>query len=109
MQNSIEHIQLEGELVAAAMAPHAARIASLASEGARRFVLHMRDVTFVDSTALGLLIKTHKHLREVGAEMVLAEPSRFFRTTVATLGIDQLLTIRSSVDEAVAHLDSLPR
>lgn len=85
------------------MAPHAERIVSLNADGACRFVLHMRDVIFIDSTALGLLIKTHRHLRNAGAEMVLAEPSKFFRTTVATLGIDQVLTIRSSIDEAVAH------
>ncbi|MHC4451558.1 MAG: hypothetical protein ACYS0E_15725, partial [Planctomycetota bacterium] len=36
-------------------------------------------------------------------ELVLSEPSKFFETTVATLGIDQIFKIYTNDEEAVKH------
>ena len=72
-------------------------------EGCTHLVFNFRLLTFVDSSALGHLIKTAKRLKDLGGELVLSEPSKFLQTTIKTLGIDQILRVFPSDEEAVTY------
>jgi len=78
-------------------------IDQLVQKGRTRLVFNLKGLKFINSSALGYLIKTHKNLREYDGELVLSEPSKFFETTVATLGIDQIFKIYTTDEEAVKH------
>lgn len=71
--------------------------------GARHVVFNLRELKFINSSALGYLIKTAKRLKGMDGELVLSEPSQFFETTVRTLGIDQIFRMFPSDGEAVKH------
>jgi len=67
------------------------------------FVMNVRLLTFINSTALGYLIRTSKRLKEAGGEMVLAQPSKFVRRTLVTLGLDQAFPVFESDADALLH------
>ncbi|MHC4849280.1 MAG: STAS domain-containing protein [Planctomycetota bacterium] len=78
-------------------------IDQLIQKGRTLLVFNLKGLKFINSSALGYLIKTHKSLREYDGELVLSEPSKFFETTIATLGIDQIFKIYTNDEEAVKH------
>jgi anti-sigma B factor antagonist len=79
------------------------KIEALIETGCRRLVFNLRLLKFINSTALGYFIKTAKRLKELDGELVLAEPSKFFQTTIKTLGIDQVFRIYPNDQEAVKY------
>ena len=78
-------------------------IDTLIQKGSLRLVFNLRLLKFINSSALGYLIKTAKRLRELDGELVLSEPSKFFQTTIKTLGIDQIFKIFPKDEEAVKY------
>lgn len=68
--------------------------------GARRIVIDMSDVEFVDSTALGLLIEARSQVG--GDALLLAAPGTETLRTLQVSGLDRHLPVHDSVDEALA-------
>ncbi len=64
----------------------------------------MRLVKFVNSTALGGIIKIHKLCKAEGGALVVAKPSSFVRDVIGKVGIDQLVPVFGEEEEAVKHL-----
>jgi anti-sigma B factor antagonist len=68
-------------------------------------VVDLRQVTFLDSTGLGILVGDHKRLRDRGGSLqVVCGPglvSRVFRLT----GVDRTVPVRRTVEDAVRALD----
>jgi len=79
------------------------KIDALIQTGCNRLVFNLRLLKFINSSALGYLIKTHKRLKELDGELVLSEPSKFFQTTIKTLGIDQIFKVFTKDEEAVKY------
>jgi anti-sigma B factor antagonist len=65
-------------------------------DGAGRVVADLGDVTFVDSTVLGAFIEAARR-----GDLVLAAPGAEPRRALEISGLDQVLTLADSVDEAV--------
>jgi anti-sigma B factor antagonist len=80
------------------------KLDALIQTGSRRLVFNLRLLKFINSSALGYLIKTAKRLKELDGELVLSEPSKFFQSTIATLGVDQIFRIFPADEEAVKYL-----
>jgi len=76
---------------------------TLIEDGASRFVFNLGALDFIDSSAIGYLIKTRKLLMEQKGEFVISEPSKFFRTTVSALGIDHIIKIFPDDEAALAY------
>ena len=79
------------------------KLDALIEKGVAKLVFNLHLLKFINSSALGYLIKTHKRLRELDGELVLSEPSKFFQTTITTLGIDQIFKIFPTDEEAVKY------
>jgi anti-anti-sigma factor len=79
------------------------RIDRMIEGGDHRFVFDLRLLKFINSAALGYLIKTSKRLASHGGEMVLARPSKFIQKTLTTLGLDDVFRIFESVEAGVKH------
>lgn len=79
------------------------RMDRMIGAGNHLFVMNVRLLTFINSTALGYLIRTSKRLKELGGELVLAEPSKFVRRTLVTLGLDQAFPVYESNADALVH------
>jgi len=74
-------------------------------EGTHRIVLNMRLVKFVNSTALGAMIKARKGARQAGGDLVISQPSAAVREAMESLGLDRLFSIHDDDEAACAALD----
>jgi anti-anti-sigma factor len=79
------------------------RIDRMIALGDTRMVLDLHLLKFINSAALGYLIKTHKAVAAKGGELVLARPSKFLKKTLVTLGLDGVFKAFDSVENAIGH------
>lgn len=67
-------------------------------------VLNLRLVKFINSTALGAIIKASKMCKADEGELVLCAASSFVKDIVTKLGIDQMVPLFDDEDTAVRHV-----
>jgi len=80
------------------------RIDRMVEQGDVLLVLDLYLLKFINSAALGYLIKMSKAVRARGGEVVLARPSKFIKKTLVTLGLDDVFSVFDTVEHAVSHL-----
>jgi anti-anti-sigma factor len=84
-------------------------VETLVERGVNHLVLDMRLVRFINSTALGAVIKAHKRCRAEGGDLVVSQPSPFVRDVISKVGIDKLVTMYDTEQEAtkaiIKHLN----
>lgn len=66
-------------------------VEALLGDGTTNLILNLRLVKFINSTALGAIIKAFKRCKAEGGQLVLSHPSPFARDVIRKLGIDQLV------------------
>ena len=74
--------------------------------GATRVVVDLSETTFLDSTALGVLIGAVKRLRSRDGSLVIVNTDTNIAKTFEITGLDQIFTILESRDAAVDALDA---
>jgi anti-sigma B factor antagonist len=72
-----------------------------AANGAKRVIVDLSEVEFIDSTALGVLIEARTNLRDRQG-FVLAGPGLETRRALEISGLDRHFAVHDSVDEALA-------
>ncbi len=80
-----------------------ARLLGAVEQGHDAIVLDLRGTTFLDSTALGVIIAATKALQPVGGHLVLVNDRASIAKTLAITGLDRLLAVEGRVDHAVAR------
>jgi len=70
-------------------------------DGRSAVVLDLRGTTFLDSTALGVIIAAMKALRIRSGRLVLVNDRMSITKTLAITGLDHLLTVEAAVADAV--------
>ena len=69
------------------------QLAQLVDDGVR-IVVDLADVSFVDSTALSVLVSALKRLRQADGDLTLASPTPSVRRVFEITGLTRLFTIR---------------
>jgi len=77
---------------------------ALIQSGVLYAILNLRLVKFINSTAIGAIIKANKRFRAEGGELVVGQPSPFCRDVLTKLGIDKLVPMYSTFEEAQGGL-----
>lgn len=72
----------------------------------RMIVLDLQQVSFMDSSGLGLVADLARACRETKGVVYVVDASDIVKTTLAACGLDQYVTLVASDDEA---LSGLPR
>ncbi len=72
----------------------------VADGGARQVVLDFAEVTFMDSSGLGLLVVWLKALRDRGGRLCLAAVQQPVRDVLTLSAVDQAIAVYDSVDAA---------
>lgn len=72
-----------------------------------KVVINLGQMSFINSTALGALIRAQKRLNQYGGDLALAEPSAFASGVFKTLGIDRKIKTFKSEAEAVEYMKSV--
>ncbi len=70
----------------------------------RTVVIDLSGSTFVDSTALGVIIAGMKALAPIGGRLALVNTSRPIGKTLAITGLDRSIAVGDSVESAVRAL-----
>jgi len=73
--------------------------------GRARIVVDLTDTTFLDSTALGVLIGAVKRLRSRDGALAIVNVDENIAKTFEITGLDQIFTIVSTREEAVDAVD----
>src|SRR6201996_1640985 len=79
------------------------RVKTLLVEDRKKIVLNMSDVTYIDSSGLGMLVGLHVSARGQGAEMHLSNLGEKFQDV---LQLTRLLTVFSAYDTEAAAISA---
>lgn len=79
-------------------------IDALIASGVNRVALNLRLVKFINSTALGAIIKASKILAANGGKLVIARPSVFCKDIMEKVGLDRVVPMFDTDEAAGAAL-----
>ncbi len=94
-----------GEFDAFNLENFSAKIDILIETGFEKLGFNLRLLTFINSAALGYLIRTKKLIEERGGNLVLIQPSKFVKKTLLTLGLDELFKIFENDVDAIRYFN----
>ena len=97
-------IALEGEVDAMSAPQLGKRILGLAEEGKTGVIVDMSEVSFMDSTGIGVLLNSLRQLTSKGAQLVLVCPTERMLRPFRITGLIGRLPICQSREEALAAL-----
>jgi anti-anti-sigma factor len=69
-------------------------------QGARHVRLHLREVTYISSAGIRVLLQVHKQLKAIEGTFAVAEPSEAVKTILELAGLAELLVERVAAGEA---------
>lgn len=104
--DDIAILEFRGELDAFNLAPLATAIDKVLERGEVKLLFNLKRLAFINSSGLGYLLKARKKAQAAGGDVVLVEPSKFLRKVMATLGLDRLVMMFETEDEALAHFEA---
>ena len=68
-------------------------------------VFDMHGTDFLNSTGLGYIVNIGKTLSEQGRRLALARPTGPVERLIRMVGLDQMLPLHRTVEDAVAYVD----
>lgn len=68
--------------------------------GVNQIVLNLRLVKFINSTALGAIIKANKALMNEGGRLTISRPSSFCKDIIEKVGLDRVVPVFGSDEDA---------
>jgi anti-sigma B factor antagonist len=77
------------------------KINELIDKGQFNLAMDFGDVDFLSSSGLRILVTTRKKLREMGGDIVIANPSQHAADSLEISGLDKLFTSYTSREEAI--------
>ena len=95
-------VVVAGELDMATCEEMRGVLEDLYDNGARRFAIDLTEVSFMDSTAIGVLIAEYHRAEE---PLIVAVASREVKRILRITGLDTVFTMCANQDEALAALD----
>ena len=97
-------VDLQGELDLSCAERAAQALDSLtdANRGARRVILRMDRVTFIDSSGIGMVFGRHRRLVARGVALAIAGAGARVSRTLDLLGVSELIPVYASLDRALS-------
>jgi len=96
-------VHVSGEVDMAAEAPLRRRIGEAMADEPSAVVLDLTGVTFFASAGLHILVDLQHDATARGVSLHVVADSRIVLRPMAITGVDQLVTVVASVDQALAH------
>lgn len=78
-------------------------VSAALSAGHKRVLLDFGQVTFIDSSGLAVLVRAHRQAEATEARFAVVRPTPQTRKLITVLGLDQLLSVYDSPDEALVE------
>ena len=77
-------------------------LVSQLSRGARRLIVDVSGLDFMDSTGVNVLVAVRSSLRARGGSLALVAPRPLVARVLGALGAGQVMTVYPTVEEAAA-------
>ena len=81
------------------------QIEALLEEGRRKFVLNLTELSWINSSGLGLFIGARRQVDEAGGRMVLCGVNKRIQGIFDVTALSTMWTIVPDVDAAIAELE----
>ena len=116
MYHQIDHDPIDGGLLVVASGeldmsatPRLSTVLAMASASrGGRLVLDLTDVSFIDSTVLGTILKAAAQLDESGTSLAVVAPEGPVRRLLQMTNLTQRFRLYSTRDEALETADGAP-
>jgi anti-anti-sigma factor len=102
VQGSAAVVKIEGRFEFGTRHEYKRLIGQIVQEGHRRLVLDLEGVTFLDSSALGLLLLTHQNFKLKDGNFSLVKPTGYVRQVLELANLPRVIPVYDSMDEAIA-------
>lgn len=99
-------MELGGELDMFVSPGLAARFHELAEDGTRDVVVDLTDTHFIDTTILETFVTAQHELQDRKHALAVVADRPYTRRTLELTGLNDLLRVSASRDEALARLDA---
>lgn len=101
-KSRVQLIQLRGQLRLGEAVDELKRTFDEAlAEGDSRFVLNLAEVPMIDSSGIGLLVKTLTSAKKQGGTIKLVQPSNFAIKTLRLVGVYKLFEVFEDDEQAL--------
>lgn len=97
-------VSLRGEVDALTAPRLASRLFGLADEGKRAVVVDLSEVTFMDSTGIGVLLNALHHFELRHGQLVLVCPTERILRTFQIAGLTEIISVVDSREKALGCL-----
>jgi len=104
LRDGLGLVELSGEVDLYTAPRFKADLVGLIETGVEAIVVDLSRVTFIDSTALGVIIGGVKRMRERDGRLAIVAGSRPVVRILDITGLDKVLTVFDTRDEALAAL-----
>ena len=95
---------LEGELDMFVAPSLVARFHEIAEDGSKDVVVDLSDARFIDTTVLEAFVTAQKELQDHKHALAVVAPAPYTRRTFELTGLNELLRVAGSRDEAIGRL-----
>jgi anti-sigma B factor antagonist len=81
-------------------------VADLVSYGAKKVLLNMKEVNFVDSSGIGEMVRGHVHLAKIGGQLKLVNLSKHMNMLLQVTHLDKVFEIFDNEVEGIKSFAS---
>jgi len=100
-QPGVAVLKVRGEIDVASAPDFRASLSDVIGGGPQLVIVDMSEVSFMDSTGLGVLISAEKQIRHAGMDLRLVVTHPQIRKLLELTGLDDVFTVVSSAHDAV--------
>jgi anti-sigma B factor antagonist len=94
------YLHIQGDLIGDEMGPKLVEIVSDAiQEGAKVFVVNLKEVRYISSSGIGLLITMLTKMRNAGGEVYLTAPSEHVKKLLIITKLNNIFSVYDSVED----------
>jgi anti-sigma B factor antagonist len=104
LDRGVTRVHLVGEVDIATAEPLQRALDDLIRDGQTRLLVDLTDVSFIDSTGLGVLLHTVKQLRRRRGRLVVLCPDPTMRALFELVGHNLLFPVDETLERALTHL-----
>ncbi len=105
--NGVPIIALSGEMDVHTSAHLRDSVLSLLEKGARKIVINLDNVEYVDSTGLGTMVGVLKRMTEQNCKLCIVSANPLINRVFDITGLTQIFTIKPDDSEAIAALETM--
>ena len=78
--------------------------AELMIRGVRNLIINLRNVTFMDSSGIGMILGRYKYLKSSGGKLILCGVGQNLRRILSVSGVSGIIPIKRNTQEALKYL-----